>query len=310
LYITLALNSYGLFPATVVHADGRRSGRRSCRPAHRAGRAHPEPRVDALNVEHVAAPREQPPQLAILHLPEAHHALPVQLGSDAAFFLGLLGLQREHRQRAQRLGVQPRSLLAAHACVFDDADDLHHVAVRRALPLQRDHARAAFREGDAPLQEAPRVEVKRRDESDSRRERGHRGQQDVGVVTSQRHGQCRQRTSGPPSSITHAHMKPYRTKRRLSYIFEGRQGHREGVHGCRMESRGIWHPVQGHAIISAELLEHENGLPCVLTWAQEDMTVHSLAQVVYRSTSTTKAKALRFIGPISHRINRFDGICF
>jgi hypothetical protein len=59
------------------------------------------------------------------------------------------------------------------------------VAGRWRAP-QHEHAGVGLREGDAPLQEAPRVEVESRDEGDRPGERGHRGQQDVGVVESKR----------------------------------------------------------------------------------------------------------------------------
>jgi hypothetical protein len=46
--------------------------------------------------------------------------------------------------------------------------------------------------------------------------------------------------------------------------------------------------------------------PHMGTGLQEDMTVHSLAGHVQVYYSSTKRQALRFIGPISHRINQFD----
>jgi hypothetical protein len=162
---------------------GGRVGSRSG-PADRACRAHPEPAVDALDVEHVAARWQQLAQLTVHHRPEADRA-PHGLGRYAALPRLLVGLTREHRQRAQRLVVQAirRVASAEHDPPVVAPHILHLMRVGEAFAGHLPRAAAPR------PQVAPRVEVERGDERDGRQERGHRDQQEVDVeVMSERHG--------------------------------------------------------------------------------------------------------------------------
>ncbi|BAS89372.1 Os04g0443951, partial [Oryza sativa Japonica Group] len=97
--------------------------------AERAGGVGAQPQVDALGVEAVAAPGQEPRRLAVLHLREAHRALQRRRRRRR------LRPVHRHRQRPQHRRVNaalPASLGGIYA---DDAS--HHATAAALAPTRR-----------------------------------------------------------------------------------------------------------------------------------------------------------------------------
>ncbi|KQK04125.2 hypothetical protein BRADI_2g11821v3 [Brachypodium distachyon] len=92
-------------PGLGVVRPRRRRRRLDVGAAERARGVAAEPRVDALDVEPVAAPRQRAGLLALLELREAHRA--VVSATDAAARAGAGCCRHHHRERAEDRGVQP-----------------------------------------------------------------------------------------------------------------------------------------------------------------------------------------------------------